>query len=308
MRRRKILEQYPQIKELYGYDNRSAYFCAFTIVTQFIIMFLVREWSVPALVLVTYIVSGTLNHSLFLAMHEVTHDLFFESRWVNRVFSHVINLPMGVPASAYFKTYHNSHHTDLGEIGEDTDIPSQFEASLFRGRLGRLIWLCCQSASYVVRPLIVKPLPLTKYALTASVVQYAFDFYIFYFFGWKALFYLFAGSLMGGALHPISGHFIAEHFEFIPGQATYSYYGPLNWITYNVGYHIEHHDFPKIPCTRLPLLKKIAPEWYALPSYNSWIGVLFSFVWNENMSLYARAARKPPVHPQGRPDFQLRSG
>jgi sphingolipid delta-4 desaturase len=294
VRRRLILEKYPEITKLYGSDIRSAYFCSVTILIQFVMMYIVRDWSLLSLVIITYTVSGTLNHSLFLAMHEVTHDLFFNSRLANRIFSHIVNLPMGVPASAYFKVYHNSHHTDLGEIGQDTDIPSSFEGFIFRGKFGRAVWLCLQSLAYIIRPILIKPLPVTGYIVMGSAIQYSFDIWILYYFGWKSLFYLLVGSILGGALHPISGHFIAEHFEFVPGQATYSYYGPLNWITYNVGYHVEHHDFPKIPCTRLPLLKKIAPEWYDLPSYDSWVRVLVAFIMNDNMSLYARSTRRNP--------------
>lgn len=42
-----------------------------------------------------------------------------------------------------------------------------------------------------------------------------------------------------------------ERLAFAQGQETYSYYGPLNALTYNVGFHNEHHDFPQIPHTRL---------------------------------------------------------
>lgn len=77
---------------------------------------------------------------------------------------------------------------------------------------------------------------------------------------------------------------------------TYSYYGPLNFFTYNVGLHNEHHDFPGIPWTRLWKLREIAKEFYEpLPCHNSWSYVIWQFIWDSDVSLWSRVKREQQV-------------
>ena len=77
-----------------------------------------------------------------------------------------------------------------------------------------------------------------------------------------------------------------------PGQETSSYYGPMNVLAFNVGYHNEHHDFPSVPWNHLPAVRRMAPEAYdSLASYGSWTGLLFRFLFDKRLSLYSRVVR-----------------
>ena len=50
-----------------------------------------------------YAIGGTLNHNLFLAIHEITHNLAFKGIKANKALAVFANLPIGIPYCAMFK-------------------------------------------------------------------------------------------------------------------------------------------------------------------------------------------------------------
>ncbi|KAI3380802.1 hypothetical protein SNEBB_010059 [Seison nebaliae] len=297
-RRRLILHKYPKIKKLMGHDKRIVFPILLTVTIQVLITYLIslHDYSWTTIILMSWIVGGTFNNSLQLAMHEVSHNLAFGNKylWANRILGYVANMPLGIPASSTFKKYHLDHHRYMGDDELDVDIPSAFECFFFQFKWTKCIWVLFQPFFYGLRPLIVLPRVMNIYEMVNIVTQLSFDFTILYFFGVKSLIYLVMGSLIGMGYHPLAGHFISEHYVFNEGFETYSYYGSGNLLTYNVGYHNEHHDFPSIPGWKLGQVREIAPEYYEnLPSYTSWTMVIWNFIMNSNIGPYSRIKRNP---------------
>ncbi|KAG1972542.1 sphingolipid delta(4)-desaturase/C4-monooxygenase DES2 [Pimephales promelas] len=294
-RRKEILAKYPEIKSLMGHDPQLKWVVSGMVLTQLLACYMVHELSWKWVLFWAYAFGGCINHSLTLAIHDISHNVAFgtkKARW-NRWFAMFANLPIGLPYSASFKKYHIDHHRYLGGDGLDVDIPTDLEGWFFCTPSRKVLWLFLQPLFYALRPLIVNPKPVTRLEMLNAVVQFVVDIIIYYFWGLKPIVYLIAGSILCMGLHPISGHFIAEHYMFMKGHETYSYYGPLNLITFNVGYHMEHHDFPSIPGSKLPEVKRIAAEYYdSLPQHTSWMRVLWDFVFDDTIGPYARIKRQ----------------
>ena len=184
------------------------------------------------------------------------------------------------------------HHQFQGDSIKDVDIPTYWEGRVFRTTFLKAIWLLCQPLFYAFRPGILRPKVLRKLDLLNILVIVVSDSLIVYFFGIRALVYLIASTLLGMGFHPVAGHFVAEHYVFVEGFETYSYYGMLNLLCWNVGYHNEHHDFPRVPGWKLPQLKAMAPEFYDnLPQHKSWIYVLYRFITDPTIGPFSRIQR-----------------
>ena len=291
-RRKEILKAHPEIKNLMGYDSNIAYIVVAEVIVQMITCYLLMDASWSTIFILAYFVGGVLNHSLGSAIHEIGHNLAYGHGQPvkNRLLSLICNIPIVAPMAISYKKYHTDHHRYLGEENQDVDIPTRIETYLFRHPVTKIIWLIFHPIIHAIRPFYKSPKPITFWEIVNNIFQFAVNYVLFLIFGLKPLIYLLAGTLFGMGLHPLAGHFISEHYVFnSTGQATMSYYGPLNFILFNVGYHIEHHDFPYIPYNKLPEVRKIAPEFYQQPYHTSWIKVLWDFVFDKNHGPQARS-------------------
>lgn len=294
---------HPEIGKLCGPEPLTKYAVLAVVFIQILTAIILRSSAILSwkFMLSAYLIGGTCNQNIFLAIHEISHNLVFKSMMANRYFAIFANLPIGLPYSAAFRPYHLEHHKHLGVDGIDTDLPTRFEALFLQNVLGKAFFATFQIFFYALRPMIVKSQPFTMLHFANIFFQLAFDYCLITFCGWKSLIYLLFSSFFAGSLHPCAGHFIAEHYVFEQGLSstteepaeTYSYYGALNLVTYNVGYHNEHHDFPFIAWSRLPKLKELAPEFYDdLPSHKSWSYVIYQFITDPRVGMFSRVKRQ----------------
>ena len=291
-RRKKILAQHPEVRNLFKKDNTLLLKLTLAVLLQLVVAVWISNQPWWWILLASLTVGSTLAHVLFLGIHELSHDLAFKKTAFNNLLAIFSNFPIVVPYAMAFKMYHLEHHWNQGVEGVDTDIPTESEALLFKGAFGKFIWLINQILFYAIRPLCVKPMKPTRWQVYNVIGQFAFVGLFIAFFGWIPIVYLLLSVFLSGGLHPISGHFISEHYVSEEGQETYSYYGFWNKITFNVGYHNEHHDFPNIPGKHLPELHTLANDQYrSLKSYQSWSKVMAMFLRSESMNLFSRIKR-----------------
>ena len=280
-RRKKIIHEYPEIQKLYGIEPLTKYIAIILVISQLYISVISSNLSFVKYISVLYFISASISQALFLINHEISHNLVFKKVDANIYFGMFVNLPAIFPYSFSFREYHLDHHIHMGIEGLDADIPSTPEYYLLQTRFGRFIWLSMQILMYAIRPILISPKHIKLKGVLNLLVQFIFDLVLYWLFGIRPFIFLILSLIIAGGLHPTAGHFISEHTLFDANNCeidTRSYYGILNKITLNVGYHNEHHDFIYIPWSRLPLVKKYANKYYDdLPQCNSWILTLIFF-------------------------------
>ena len=293
-RTKEIIKSHPEIRQLFGPTPWTASFVIFLVFAHIFTGILLQNASWGWIVLTAYLVGAFISHALWTLIHDCTHNLVFRSSRANCWLQIVANLPHVFPSAMSFRKYHLLHHRFQGHLDLDADLAAPYEArfagnSIFR----KFLWLLFFFGFQSTRITRLKKIPIVDRWIVANfVAEIFFIAAILFFFGLKVLMYLILASVFSVGLHPVGARWIQEHFIVKPHQETYSYYGPLNLVSFNVGYHNEHHDFISVPWSRLPKLRRMAPEFYDnLYSHTSWTGLLFKFILDPNLTLYSRTVR-----------------
>jgi sphingolipid 4-desaturase/C4-monooxygenase len=293
-RTKQILKAHPEVRNLIGRNPVSAVITIFVVALQFVIAYLVADQVWWLTIIAAFFIGAFADHNLFVLIHEASHNLIFKNRTLNTVFGIIADLPKVVPSYVSFKSYHLKHHSFQGDYYLDADLASKWEASLIGNTFfGKMMWELFFPFFQAFRTMRLKEIEfMNAWVIVNWIVIFAVDALIIYYFGWIAFLYLVFSLVFSIGLHPLGARWIQEHFLVAPPQETYSYYGPLNIPSLNVGYHNEHHDFPSVPWNNLPKLKATAPEFYDnLVYHKSWFKLWLRFLFDPQLSLYSRMVR-----------------
>lgn len=296
IRTKEILKQYPNLRNLIGKNPNTIFAIIGLVALQVALAWFLRDQSWWLIFGAAYLVGAFADHALFVMIHECAHQLLFKNRAANRWAGIFANMPQIFPSSISFERYHIKHHSFQGVHELDADLPNKWEAKLINNSfLGKALWLLFYPLFQVFRLSRLREIQTFDIWIVTNILACAaFTAAIYYFMGWPALAYLLLSFSFSVGLHPLGARWVQEHYlTHSVEQETYSYYGGLNTVAFNVGFHNEHHDFPSIPWNKLPEIKKTAPQYYDTLFYHkSWTKLFFRFLFDKEISLFNRILRK----------------
>ena len=296
-RARAILKAHPEVRRLMERNPYTGLIAFSVVALQTAIAYGMGKLGIGfwwLSLLVAYGIGAFANHANYVIIHDATHNLIFRRRSWNRLTAILGDLPNLTPGAMGFWVYHLKHHSHQGDYEWDADLANHWEARLVGNKWYRkAIWLMLFPVFQLTRPPRLRAIKMWdrwfSVNLAAAVL---YDIGVVYVCGWAGLLYLAFSFFFSVGLHPVGARWIQEHYTNDPEQETYSYYGPINRVCLNMGYHNEHHDLPSIPWNNLPKLRALAPEFYDCLKYHpSWSGLLFQFIFDERYTLFSRIER-----------------
>jgi sphingolipid delta-4 desaturase len=323
--RRQVLTAHPELRAATGPDPRTVLALPVLLALHWGVAWLVSDAPVWAIFLAAFTLGQILIHAAGSLVHETAHNLIFRRPLPKRLFDLGLEWILSSYGRQLIYQYEHitSHHPHIGDYEHDYEhedicaFQSRMQLRADNPRLQRLL---------TVFTLIVHALPLGS-ILGDGVIGWAnarasgrpqrdaqreigaarppagqmrlfmavsalSNLTMLWLLGpWALLYHIWALSLFLGKLGVWNlGQSLSEHEGTDEITPTRSYYGPLNWLLFNTGYHNEHHTFPNVAWTRLPLLHRTAPEVFDVVAEKSYAGY-----WLDHLRGDFTASRRNPL-------------
>jgi fatty acid desaturase len=202
--------------------------------------------------------------------HNFIHNPFFTSRWLNRAYSLLESIAIGVPQILYHHYHMNHHWGDSDKKGPDgktkdwssiyrhsrNDEPENFWhytlVSFFRIETSEVIGTVVRHGRGQVIQMIVEAAAIG--AFWGVMLWWDWQYFLLYYL---------TSYYAGWALSYAEGYL--EHYKCQPGNpfanSVSSYNGLYNLLCFNNGFHQEHHWDPKKHWTVMEEVhEKIKPQ------------------------------------------------
>jgi sphingolipid delta-4 desaturase len=208
------------------------------------------------------LIGAPISHSLYILNLEFANNLCFGHELLDRTSAIFSNFATTVPYAELVRYFDAEHRTFFDStLYKDPEKPSQLEIQLVQGVGMKLLYLCVYPCIYSYRILFRHYIVFTRFLLWNLILQTLFNLYIWYCYGHIFFSYLFLSTYIGmSPWHPCAAHLLFQHQKCelrLKSAKAYSYYGIMNLFTFNIGYHRERHEHPKIPWSKLPLLRQL---------------------------------------------------
>lgn len=190
--------------------------------------------------------------------HNFMHNPFFRWKPLNKIFSIINSIAMGMPQSIY-KSEHIYHHMYTNDRWEGDKPPSDNTSTFYYGKDNQEEgWFSYAFLAY--SRISIKSQTKCAYRYSGNLVY--FEILIMaVFFGWLLFYNPIAFITFVVPLHYLGTCFAAlenyvEHYLCDPenekANSVSVYNGLYNFIWFNNGYHQEHHCEPKVHWAKIP--------------------------------------------------------
>lgn len=254
--RRRILDEHPEIRRLYGPDVRTALAAPLILAVHWATAWAVSGTNALVVFLTAFFFGQLVMRSAAALVHETAHRLVFAERRLKRLFDVLLEAILAVGRQLTYQHEHiSSHHPHLGDYERDyehEDVCRFLARRSFGGKH-----------------------PRARRALTILELGVNHVWALSIFLGKCGITNL--------------GQSLSEHPHGDAAVPTRSTYWWGNRLLFNTGYHHEHHTFPGVAWTRLPSLKAIAPREFDVASDRSYL----EHWWDHVRSDFGPSRRNP---------------